>query len=605
MAPVRPQNLIHEHFSALGKVLFFIASLFLIFTACNNQNERSELQSAMMQKYGVNKRVVGTYNQELSVTCLNGIFLGLNNDSVLEFKGIPYAKQPVGKLRWKEPQAPDTSRNVFEAYYFGKSCIQSHGLRQRASFYKQGEDCLTLNVYKSLEDTSRMRPVMVYIHGGSYSSGGTSDPMFDGHNFIKAHPEIIMVTINYRLGIYGFIDFSSVKGSQGYENSCNLGLLDQVSALQWIKSNIASFGGDPDNVTIFGESAGAGSVSLLCILPQARGLFQKAICESGSIALTYGKGECQSLTQHLMKESGATCMQDLLSLSETRLKELNGRLSNYTCFPMRDGRILPKDLFAAYQSGASGNISMLIGTNADEVRFWIKSIGGMEKFKLFMPIMYENNLKRVSKQDINSVNQFMASQNRDKIWKMAEFYNDVMFRVPAILQAEAVSKNGSKAFMYYWKYPSAYANCGAYHTVELAYVFNNLQETIYTGNNVNKDLAVQVQNMWVNFAKNGNPSIKGLKWPEYDETNRYTMVLDTTSRVQSDILSIQRKAIMPLLKYHFNGNYLNLSLAVPQVYKIVAVLAVCLIAVVAFLILFIRARIKKCRQSDVACKHKS
>jgi para-nitrobenzyl esterase len=207
----------------------------------------------------------------VAVEVSNGIFVGSCEDGLMAFKGIPYALQPTGERRWREPKPEPDSRLVREAKYFGHSSIQFRFQGNTASLYPQGEDCLTLNVWTAAAGMrSARRPVMVWIHGGSYVSDGTASPRNWGDRFVKAHPEVVFVSINYRLGLLGFLDLTLLPDGKDYARSGNLGLLDQVEALRWVKRNIAAFGGDPGNVTIMGQSAGAGSVALLASIDEAQ-----------------------------------------------------------------------------------------------------------------------------------------------------------------------------------------------------------------------------------------------------------------------------------------------------------------------------------------------
>ena len=202
-----------------------------------------------------NRPISGGYDPALAVDCDNGTFVGREANGVRAFKGIPYAEPPVGALRWQPPVDAGPDEGVYEAAYFGKSCIQTEADTERASLYLQGEDCLTLNVWSSTAESSG-RAVMVFFPGGGFGWGGTADPIYDGQRFVEAHSDIVLVTANYRVGMMGFMDFSGVPGGEAYEKSGNLGLLDQISALRWVRRNIAAFGGDPDNVTISGNPPG-------------------------------------------------------------------------------------------------------------------------------------------------------------------------------------------------------------------------------------------------------------------------------------------------------------------------------------------------------------
>ncbi len=521
-----------------------------------------------------NSQIVGPYDSAVAASCINGVFVGKNDDGVVAFKGIPFAEPPVGELRWKSPVSVSRKDEVFEAFYNGASPLQSRSESERASLFHQSEDCLYLNIWTAGKYAGEKRPVMVFIHGGAYGWGGTADPLYDGHNFVKNHPDIVLVTITYRLGILGFMDFSGVPGGEDYKTGGNLGLLDQVEALRYIKKNISSFGGDAENVTIFGESAGGGSVSLLPLIPEAKGLFKRVIAESGSLSLTYSPGECMYLTDKLMKKTGAHSMEDLCALSEEQLKKVIDRFDD-TNYPERDGVVLPQDLYGAYKSGEASHVDMIIGTNKDEMRYWIKDIGGLSIYKICAYYMFENDSKKLGAGNKKRTKRFFKKHKEKnplktflkKPWVITDLYNEIIFRLPAIRQSEHQSDNGGKVYMYFWKYPSKHPHLGACHAVELAYVFGNLSETIYSGENINAELSEKVQNMWANFARTGNPSIEGAEWEPYSSENRFTMLLDDPISVGKDIRRYERKLLMPLTDNYYNGNHKEHSANIPFVYR--------------------------------------
>ena len=573
-------------------VTFFIIILIILLFIFIQRKENDPNRERIIQLFGENKEIKGEYNKNLSITCDNGIFVGIKKDNVLSFKGIPYAKPPVGNLRWKEPIIAENSSKVFQAYYFGKSPIQTEISSELGSYYPKSEDCLTLNIWLNTKDASRNKTVMVFIHGGAYAWGGTSDPLYDGHNLVNKFSDIILVTIEYRLGIFGFIDFSSLDEKEEYKSSSNLGLLDQICALKWTKNNINNFGGDPDKITIFGESAGAGSVSLLPLISEADGLFKRIIAESGSINFSFSPDETKRLTQLLLEESGKSNIQEIVSISEEKMKEMNEKLNDYNNCPKRDDYLLKGDLYDSYKSGKGKNIDMLLGTNKDELRYWINemegyigSLSGLFIYKHLIPILYENNLKRLNDEEKKNVDKFMELQEGENIWKITEFYNELVFRIPMNKIAEYHSDNGGNTYVYHWKYPGEDEIFGACHAIELSYVFNNPQESIYTGNKYNYELADEVQVMWVNFARTGNPSTSKHTWEKYNSETRKSMILDGNIQMVEDYKKKQRLLIEPLLKYYFNGNYSKLSLNVPHYYKIIALIVGTLLIIIAAIII--------------------
>ena len=514
--------------------------------------------------FGVNKEIKKDIDPKHSVKCFNGVFVPRVEGDVSIFRGIPFAMPPINENRWKKPVPVEQSDKIFEAYFNGHSAIQTVIKSERASYYPQSEDCLYLNVWVNNSSEVKKKPIMVFIHGGSYGWGGTVDPLYDGYNFISLHKDVILITIAYRIGIFGFIDFSSLEGGKNYPDAPNLGILDQIEALKYVKQNGEAFGGDINNVTIFGESAGGGSVSLLPLIKEAKGLFHRVIAESGSVALTYSKDECQILTQKLVEMTNVKNMEELSNLPIEKLIEVNKTLNDLNNFPMRDGKLIPIDPYDAYQKADIKDIDMLHGTNKHEMNYWIGELGGLFNYSYGMPIKFEYDLKKIDEKDQAHVKEFMKSIHDSKIYKVSEFYNEIMFRLPAIKQCEAHSAKGGRTYMYYWRVKSKIPHFKACHAVELAYVFNNPQETIYIGEKGDERLAKEVSTMWVNFAKTGDPSLPKVEWKRFDSENRYTMVIKKEEfEILSDPLREHRLMLEPILPYLINPGYGNLSLNLP------------------------------------------
>ena len=578
----------------------------LLLSGCS-ADDHNAVKAQIQNLYGKNEIISGDFDDSLAAVCSNGVFVGLVDNGVISYKGIPYAEPPIGNLRWKNPVPAQDSDTVYQAYYFGHSPVQTEWPSEEGSYYPQSEDCLTLNIWSNANGPAEGKTVMVFFHGGSYGWGAVSDPMYDGHNLIEKYPDIILVTVEYRLGILGFIDFSSVPGGEDYSTSGNLGLLDQVCALQWIQKNISAFGGNPDHVTIFGESAGAGSVSLLPLIREADGLYQRVIVESGSVALTYSKEECQNLTKRLLEKSGCATMDELMALSEKELMSLNEDLNDYNNFPERDGIVLPEDLYGAYESGEAAKVDMLIGTNADEVRYWITEMGyyvpvipGMAIYRHLFPLIYENNRKLMTDEEKQCADDLLSLQSGQEIWKLTELYNELLFRIPALKQAELHSANGNAVYNYYWTMPGEDETIGACHAIELTYVFNNPKVTIYNGDIYNRELAGTVQDMWVNFARMGDPSTEAITWQPYNTQTRMTMVLGENIRMESDLKGKQRKLVEPLLGHYFNGCYSQLDLLVPHTFRITGQILATIVllgaAVVCFVLFLKKRKGKKSNQ---------
>ena len=540
----------------------FYILLFVILTACSSSEEQqsaepSALEQEMTALYGENQVIEGDFPDSLAVEATNGIFVGQRDSSLLTFKGIPYAIQPTDKRRWQVAQPEPDSRLVREAKYFGHSAIQQRSSGNAASLYRQGEDCLTLNVWTAADGmrTAR-RPVMVWIHGGSYVSDGTVNPRNWGDKFVKSHPEVVLVSVNYRLGLLGFLDLSQLPDGQTYSRSGYLGILDQVEALRWVKRNIAAFGGDPENVTIFGHSAGSGSVSLLASIDEAQGLFKRAIMQSGSVAFTSTPEDCQRLTKRVLDATGAKMVADLQALTQDEMIALNDEVGEFFRFPERDGVVIPEDPYSRFD-GFNANIDMLIGSTADEANYWVDAMGGEEKFEAAVQLWYRYIASSLDDTQQESASRFLDAVPVDKPWPAAELLNDLMFRGPAIEMAQRHATAGGRTYMYYWTKPLSDPIYGACHGSEVSYVLNTGRQ-IKNGDKHNPMLAAEVQQMWVNFATTGNPSTPAHYWPAYETTQRATMVLGDSIHLVNDPLSEQRQFIAPLMNEYISPIFSDL-----------------------------------------------
>ena len=289
------------------------------------------------------------------------------------FLGIPYAEPPIGRLRFAPPQPVAKWEYVRPAYLFGPSCPQLQDKSEPSSMLYQDEDCLSLNIWTPGVD-SKKRPVMVYIHGGGFVEGGSGDPLYNGARLAK-RGDIVVTSVNYRVAALGGLALDSY--GQEFAGSGNLNLQDQIAGLTWIKNNIAQFGGDPDNITIMGESAGGASVMFLMISPKAKGLFQKAIAESGTTTFSRTKEQAAKYTKRFMELAGVKNVDGLRKLSLSKILELEMKLmekdpyeADWIFAPVMDDIIVPANPFRAFEEGAAAKIPLLNGTTYDEYRYW-------------------------------------------------------------------------------------------------------------------------------------------------------------------------------------------------------------------------------------------
>ena len=501
---------------------------------------------------------------KVSAVCDNGTFNGvLSSDNVITWLGVPYAKPPVGSLRWKAPQAPEASTAAFEADKFSAMPIQKVRETNPSSLMPQGEDCLYLNVWKASDDTAASRPVMVWVHGGSFRANGTAEPEWHGHKLAADNPEIMVVSVGYRLGLMGFIDFSEVSGGENFAESGNLGILDVLQSLKWLKANIASFGGDPDNITVFGQSSGSALISLLMTIPEAQGLFQRAILQSGAVSMSMARKsaaeDATELARKLLKLTGTTDMTGLMALTSKDLQNAANKLEGALNFPERDGVVLSEDVYSAFAANA-GNYDILIGSNADEARYFLGAIGSVDLFGDYVTSAYVQLTDAMSRIPdygeamVGAAENFIALQgNVEPVWAYTEFLNDLLFRVPAIQMASSPARTG-RTYMYYWNMPTAapYLAC---HAVEIPFIFdlpNALIPSDFLNSAQGQGIRALVQSIWVDFAKDG--VINGMA--EYTASDRTTMVISPDAvpvSAVNDPLSTQRQLMTPLLALNFSG----------------------------------------------------
>jgi para-nitrobenzyl esterase len=458
----------------------------------------------------------------------SGPVRGRSEKSIREFLGIPYAAPPVGELRWRPPQAVAVWSKVRNATEFGPACPQSGPLEPACD-----EACLSLNVWTPARKAADKLPVMVWIHGGGFNFGATSQSEYHGRNL--AQKGVVVVTLNYRLGPLGFFVHPQLAAESGKAVAGNYGLLDQIAALGWVRRNIAAFGGDPDQVTIFGQSAGSRSVSLLTLSPLAKGLFCRAIAQSGGpiIGSEYlnpffdgNMANVSRMGETLSDRLG--CPQGVDALSCMRAKSAGEVIKAADCSaglfdeglffaPVFDGWVLPGDVRTAFSPGAPHNVPMIVGSTGDEGTVYLRGEKdlSLSKYQTFLNVRFGPDTAKASA-------MFPAKDDQDVFQAINKFITVAVNAQPARLMARTLAEGNSKAFLYrFTRRPNTAKarELAAFHGVDLAYVFGNMTDSEgYTA--TDRELSRQVMAYWVNFAKYGNPNGPGLvEWPAYDSSS--------------------------------------------------------------------------------------
>ncbi|HTO52533.1 MAG TPA: carboxylesterase/lipase family protein [Myxococcota bacterium] len=479
----------------------------------------------------------------------SGRLEGVRTRGGLVFRGIPYAAPPVGKLRFREPEPVTPWHELRRASHFGASAPQLGAMNwlvrraMGAAMGRQSEDCLHLNVWTPALD-GRRRPVLVFVHGGAFVMGAGSTPLYSGSRLVQ-RGDVVVVTLNYRLGALGALALRDVLPDAG-DAPANLGLRDQIAALEWVRAQIADFGGDPERVTVFGESAGAMSLGALLAAPRARGLFRRAILQSGAAHNVSTRAQAARVAQEFLQRLGpagqsfaALCEaplgQILRAQSETATA-LALQLGGLAFQPCVDGELLPEPPLEAVARGSSAGISLLVGTNRDEWKLFM--LGDPLARRMDEAALARRFNRALAPGDAARAQGAYARAPLARVpehpaERWAAFQSDRIFHAPAaeLLDLHASHSRETYAYRFDWSPPLLGARIGACHGIELPFVFGTVLETwlrpwAATAPGARK-LAHRMQEAWLAFAKTGHPGHSRLPyWPSYDTTKRSAMRFD-------------------------------------------------------------------------------
>jgi para-nitrobenzyl esterase len=483
---------------------------------------------------------------------------GREKKGVLLFAGVPYAAPPVGPARFAPPQPHPGWTGVRDATSFGAVSIQGGDLLGglfKGNEPDTSEDCLFLNVQTPALDDAR-RPVMVWIHGGSFTGGSGSTPWYNGARFVT-RGDVVCVTLNYRLGALGYLHLAEL--GDGLERSGNNGLLDQIAALTWVRDNIERFGGNPDDVTLFGESAGAMSVATLLGTPEAAGLFHKAIPQSGAahnVLSATAASETAERMLHALEVADVAGLRAApaqqvfeaqvkvaAEVTADRIRRRDADAGLAFC-PVLDGVTLPQPPLDAVRAGLSSGVPLLTGTNLDEWSlFDLMTRSGMDESRL------RSRVERLFADPTEVIATYRANRPEatpDDLW--SAMMTDRVFRIPAIRLAEAQSAHQpERTFMYHftWPTPAFDGRLGSCHALEIPFVFDNLDQPgvdLFMGDAAPQSLADAMHRSWLAFARHGDPGHEALpEWAPYDDTRRATLRFDETNEAIDDPAGDERR----------------------------------------------------------------
>ena len=469
----------------------------------------------------------------------SGLVQGTVENGLTVYKGIPFAAPPLADLRWRAPQPASSWTGVRIADKFAPACMQVPVVFAALGMdtYPVNEDCLYLNVWTPAKSASERLPVMVWIYGGGFAIGSTSLGTYDGTKLAKKG--VVLVSVAYRVGPFGFFAHPELTSEQG-GHSGNYGLLDQIFGLKWVQKNIAAFGGDPRRVTIFGESAGGISVSMLAASPLAKGLFQRAISESGGsfaparLAEEGGENVPPLAVEErkgadFLSKLGVSSIADARKVpAETIQKSLPPGLGG-GWWPTFDGYVLSGDQYKLYEAGRYNDTPILIGTNADEGALFVATTTS----KAYLATIHAGYGEYADK----ILAAYPGGTDADALRSARDMFRDATFAWPTWAWARLQSKTGKgKIFVYYFSHRPPYPNTpqfkdwGAAHAGELSFVFGNFSAAM-PPSDADNAVADQVSSYWVNFARTGDPNGTGLpQWPAFTNANPQVMNIDDPSK---------------------------------------------------------------------------
>jgi para-nitrobenzyl esterase len=457
---------------------------------------------------------------------------GVIQDGIASFKGIPFAAPPVGDLRWKSPQSVTPWTGIKRADAFGPSPMQA------GDDTNLSEDCLYLNVWTPAKDPNEKRPAMVWIYGGGFVAGSTNWPFIDGTHL--AQKGVVLVSIAYRVGPFGFLAHPELSRESGQGSGC-YGIQDQVAALRWVKDNIAQFGGDPSCVTIFGESAGGRSVSMLTTVPAAKGLFQRAVSQSGGMMAPLRQREggqagpwvrslrlAEETGKNFFSKLGANDLQAARALSAAQIQKATKGFDGFR--PVADGTTLLGDQYELFEAGQFHDTPVLIGSNSDE--------GAMFVQRPVTPSAFEKQIRDDLGPAAEALLKLYPHATDAEAFKAAkDIIRDSWFAWHTWAWAKLQSQRGRhKAFVYYFDLHTPNSE-GANHGLDIPFVFRNLEPLKaygYTPTPMAIAASDLISSYWVNFARSGNPNGPGLPaWPAFTDKGMETMVFDQMPSARS------------------------------------------------------------------------
>ena len=484
-----------------------------------------------------NKEIIGEYDKNIAVKTKYGTYVGKKHLNRVSYLGIPYAKPPVGSLRFLKPEELDPSDKIYEAYYYGPSEIQPDNAHNLLNKHLQSEDCLYFNLYKTNNNTTN-KPVLIYFHGGDGRYGGCVNPLYNIDNLSKKYNDAILINFNYRIGVFSISDFSErIKDDKLSDSNC-LSLLDQLLFLNYIKENISLFGGNPNNITLIGDSSGASYINALCLLKQAKGLFKRVFIIVGSIYdFPTNTNNAKTIGNIIVDKFNAHSLNDLQTISSEDLRQITKDYYANIDLAPRGSKYIDVNLEQMLESGACKDIEYIFGIASDDISVWKAMLSGEHEINSLVNSYYSSLRKIIGEEKgllLDKIKDIYAKESADDIEARLKLLADFQYKSAILKNCSLLIKGGSKVRVFYWDVSSNVEKLSS-NTVSIVATILDNKEIAESMGYINSPVVTTIMDTLLHkyicgeeleLFSNEIKGVNKLSWPYYEKDNGTVLYID-------------------------------------------------------------------------------